>query len=167
MTNEPRWLTVGRKYLGVAEVEGPQHNPQILEFWKTVKLGGIKTDEVPWCAGFLGAVLELSSIRSTRADSARSYLSWGVALPDPAIGAIVVFDRGKGLGHVGFIVGRDKKANLVVLSGNQSDKVTIAAFSADRVIGYRWPVTEVFPAHGFATLPLITIPSTKVSKDES
>lgn len=165
---QPHWLSIANKYLGVKEIKGPQHNPQILEFWKTVKLSGIKDDEVPWCAAFVGAVLELSGIRSTRADNARSYLNWGVALPEPSVGAIVVFQRDGG-GHVGFIVGRDKSANLVVIGGNQGDKVSIAPFTVERVVGYRWPASGIEnPPQilGFSSLPLI-LAKEPVSKDEA
>lgn len=164
---EPRWLALARTYLGVAEIKGEQHNQKILDLWKAAKLGGIKNDEIPWCAGFVGGILELSGIRSSRADSARSYLEWGIKLGGPALGAIVVFERGATSGHVGFIVGRDKKANLVVLGGNQGDKVSIAPFAADRVIGYRWPSSEVPNMElGFAALPLIAI-NAPVSKNEA
>lgn len=74
---EPKWVGIARTYLGVQEIKGPQHNPKILDLWKNAKLGGIKNDEIPWCAGFVGGVLEMAGIRSTRADSARSYLDWG------------------------------------------------------------------------------------------
>jgi hypothetical protein len=50
------------------EIKGPRHNPLILQFWKGIKRGGIKDDETPWCAAFVGAMLERAGIKSTRFD---------------------------------------------------------------------------------------------------
>lgn len=91
--SEPRWLTEARKYIGLKEIKGPQHNPDILQFWRDIKRSGIKDDETPWCAAFAGAVLERSGIRSSRFESAKSYLQWGRELQTPALGCIAVFTR--------------------------------------------------------------------------
>lgn len=139
MTTDPQWLAVARKMIGLHEIHGAEHAPEILQFWRDIKRGGIKSDEVPWCAAFVGACLERAGIRSSRFESAASYLKWGVRLDGPAHGCIVVFSR-KGGGHVGFVVGMDKGGNLLVLGGNQGDQVSIKAFPQDRVTGYRWPV---------------------------
>lgn len=149
---EPKWLTLARTYIGVQEIKGSQHNPFILELWKSAKLGGIKNDETPWCAGFVGGVLEQSGIRSARADNARSYLAWGGKLEMPTVGCIVVFERGPDSGHVGFVVGRDSNRNLMVLGGNQGDMVKISSFNVYRVLGYRWPAGEPM---GSPLLPIL------------
>ncbi|ELA6496136.1 TIGR02594 family protein [Salmonella enterica] len=136
--SEPVWLVEGRKYIGEKEIKGPQHNPLILQFWKDIKRGGIKDDETPWCAAYVGGVLERSGIKSSRFESASSYLSWGSELKEPALGCVVVFTR-EGGGHVGFVVGKSPNGDLMVLGGNQSDAVNIRAFARSRVTGYRWP----------------------------
>jgi len=136
---DPRWLTEARKYIGTKEIPGVKHEPLILQWWKAIKRGGIKTDEVPWCAAFVGAMLEQSGVQSSRFESAQSYLNWGVRIAAAQVGCVVVFQR-EGGGHVGFVVGRDKYGRLLVLGGNQGNAVTVAAFSLDRVVGYRWPV---------------------------
>jgi uncharacterized protein (TIGR02594 family) len=123
------------------EINGPRHNPLILQWWKDIKRGGIKDDETPWCAAYVGAMLERTGIRSTRFEGASSYLNWGVPLNEPVYGCIVVFTR-QGGGHVGFVVGKTESGNLLVLGGNQSDAVNIKAFALDRVSGYRWPINE-------------------------
>lgn len=51
---EPSWIVEGRKYIGEKEIKGPEHNPLILQFWKDIKRGGIKDDETPWCAAYVG-----------------------------------------------------------------------------------------------------------------
>jgi uncharacterized protein (TIGR02594 family) len=134
------------------EIKGPRHNPLILQFWKDIKRGGIKDDETPWCAAFVGAMLERAGIKSTRFESAKSYLNWGVQIREPAYGCVVVFSRDGG-GHVGFVVGQQQNGNLMVLGGNQSDAINIRAFPLDRVTGYRWPVNVVKDTR---PLPLMT-----------
>lgn len=149
---EPAWLTEARKYIGVREIKGVNHHPLIVGWWKAIKRGGIKSDEVPWCAAFVGAMLEAVGIVSSRYESARSYLTWGNPLDYPAVGSIVVFSRNGG-GHVGFVVGKDALGNILVLGGNQSDEVNIRTFPINRVVGYRWPTAVPLPAKD--NLPLI------------
>lgn len=148
---ETAWVKEARKYIGVREIPGVRHETKILAWWKAIKRGGIKTDEVPWCAAFVGAMLEESGIVSSRYESAKSYLTWGEALSKPYYGCIVVFTR-EGGGHVGFVVGKDATGRLMVLGGNQGDKVSIAPFSLARVSGYRWPKAALFTG---SDLPLL------------
>ncbi|HBT4785569.1 TPA: TIGR02594 family protein [Klebsiella variicola subsp. variicola] len=151
MTNtEPRWLVEARKHIGLTEIKGGQHNPEILQFWRDIKRGGIKDDETPWCAAFTGAMLERVGIRSSRFESAKSYLEWGIPLDAPEYGCIVVFSRTGG-GHVGFVVGQQANGDLLVLGGNQSDAVNIRAFPTSRVSGYRWPSGEPRDAQALPT----------------
>lgn len=152
---DPRWLAVARKYIGQKEIPGKANNPLIIQWWEAIK-APFRDDLTPWCAGFVGGVLEECGIKSTRSAAARSYLKHGVKLDKPAVGCIVVFWRGspKGFsGHVGFVVGMDRKANLMVLGGNQGDEVNIKPFSKQRVLGYRWP--GIYPLEERFNLPLL------------
>jgi len=135
---EPKWLEEARKHVGTREIPGEKHEPKILQWWKAIKRSGIKTDEVPWCAAFVGGCLEAVGVVSSRYESAKSYLAWGVPMSKPTLGCIVVFER-QGGGHVGFVVGEDAKGRLMVLGGNQGNVVSIAPFDRSRVAGYRWP----------------------------
>lgn len=67
--SEPAWVIEARKYIGERELKGPKHNSLILQMWRDIKRGGIKDDETPWCAAFVGAVLERCGIKSTRFES--------------------------------------------------------------------------------------------------
>lgn len=140
--NEPAWLAEARKHIGTKEIPGVRHESKILGWWKAIKRGGVKTDEVPWCAAFVGGCLEAVGIVSTRFESARSYLTWGVALPRPVVGCIVVIGRPghSGAGHVFFAAGIDTRGWIIGLGGNQGDAVTVASFDPKRVLGYRWPL---------------------------
>lgn len=148
----PIWIDTARKFLGSAEIVGPQHSPFIIGLWKSIGLGH-KSEEIPWCMGFVMAMMQHSKYPYLKSGWARDGLKYGVKLNEPAYGCIVVFARGSG-GHIGFVVGRDARDNLMVLGGNQSDKVSIAAFSRTRVIGYRWPGVYPFPER--FNLPLLT-----------
>jgi uncharacterized protein (TIGR02594 family) len=137
---EPVWLRLARQEIGVTEIAGRQHSKRVLSYWELTKLP-FRDDETPWCAGFVGAMLEDCGIKSTRSGMARSYENWGQqcsAIP----GAIAVFWRGSrssGSGHVGFLTGKDQHGNLMILGGNQGDAVNIKPFSTSRLIGFRWP----------------------------
>lgn len=141
---KPAWLIEAEKHIGVREIPGVRHESKILGWWKAIRRGGIKTDEVPWCAAFVGGCLEAVGIVSSRYESAKSYMDWGIALGYPVPGCIVVFTRTGG-GHVGFVVGKDDKNRLMVLGGNQGDKVSVAPFDSARVTGYRWPGAVPIP----------------------
>lgn len=131
-----------KKYIGVKEVKGRGANPTILGFYKRagVPMG---SDEVPWCAAFVNAILVDCGYRGTRSLTARSLLGFGhaVELEDARPGDIVVFWRGrKGgwQGHVGFYAGNSGK-RILVLGGNQSNAVNIRPYSTDRLLGIRRP----------------------------
>jgi uncharacterized protein (TIGR02594 family) len=141
---EPIWLSTARGFIGLREIVGRKHNPTILRWWVAIR-APFTDDETPWCAGFVGGVLEKCGIRSSRRASARSYLSWGQRLAGPAIGSIVVFERGPRNGHVGFVVGRDKAGNILVLGGNQGNAVSIKPFPVSRILGQRWPIGQALP----------------------
>ena len=151
--NEPVWLEHARSYIGTAEIVGPKHNPRVVELWEKGKAGDFKDDETPWCSAFVSAVLEECGIVSARTGWARAYLRWGRRLKDdsPRVGCVVIFERGRIFGHVGFVVGQDRRGNLLVLGGNQSNEVNIRPFARGRVLGYRWPLA--FPLPPYEGLP--------------
>lgn len=145
---EPRWLVEARKHVGLREIAGRRHNPSILRWWMLIH-APFSDDETPWCAGYLGGVLESVGIRSTRSALARSYERYGVGLPRAALGSIAVFWRGSprsGSGHVGFVIGEDSRGHLLVLGGNQGDAVSIKPFERRRLLSLRWPDGEPLPA---------------------
>ncbi len=133
-----KWIDEAKKHLGLKEIKGDVDNQEIVKFWADIKNSGIKDDEVPWCAAFVGACLERSGLKSTRSGGSKSYLTWGDKLDEPIFGCIVVFSRDGG-GHVGFVVGKDQSGHIMVLGGNQSDAVNIKPFKTERVVGYRYP----------------------------
>lgn len=147
MTNikNPIWIDEALRHIGLQEFSGNSHNPQILSWWKAIKRGGIKDDETPWCAAFVGGCLEAVGIQSSRFESAKSYITWGINLRAPAYGCIAILYRDLG-GHVGFVIGKDEKDRILLLGGNQSNGVNIKAFERSKIIAYRWPKGQsIFP----------------------
>jgi uncharacterized protein (TIGR02594 family) len=142
--SEPLWLAEARRHIGLRELAGSAHEPKILAWWRAIRRSGIKDDETPWCAAFVGGCLEAVGIVSSRFESARSYEAWGQPLEASAVGAVVVLRRDGG-GHVGFEVGRDAAGNVLLLGGNQSNRVSIAAFDPQRVVARRWPLAVPKP----------------------
>lgn len=146
---DPAWLLEARRHIGVREIPGVNHHPLIVRMWKAIKRGGIKDDETPWCAAFVGFCLEGVGIVSSRFESARSYLTWGQPIREPQHGCIVVMARDGG-GHVGFLTGVTREGWLLVLGGNQGNEVNIRAFPKDRVTDYRWPHAVPLPSSAVA-----------------
>jgi len=159
---DPAWLIEARRHVGLREITGPKHEPKITAWLK--RLGAWwNDDEQPWCGTFVAAMLSDAGLQPPRHwYRAKAYLDWGRKMDCPEIGCIVVFARGGG-GHVGFVVGRDLAGNLMVLGGNQGNAVTIAPFSTQRVIGYRWPVAVPLPA----AWPLPLLASGRLSTSEA
>lgn len=139
---KPAWLTVAQGLVGVAEVPGAGNNPVIVD-WLIKLKAWWRDDLTPWCGVFVAHCLKSCGIAPPSAwYRAKAFLDWGVTLSAPVYGCIVVFDR-KGGGHVGIVVGRDQLGRLMVLGGNQGDRVCIAAFDPARVAGYRWPAEQM------------------------
>ena len=144
-----KWIELAKRYIGQKEAVGAKSNPWIVSLWENNKWLGDDDSRVPWCGAFVNYVLINNDINTFKTFfRAKDWLKWGVKLESPVYGCVVVFER-KGGGHVGFVVGRDKVGNLLVLGGNQGDAVSIAAFDPTRISGFRWPaeipLTETQP----------------------
>ncbi|TXI86724.1 MAG: TIGR02594 family protein [Chryseobacterium sp.] len=136
--SELAWMAEARKHIGVKEVPGKDNNPTIIGWLKILKAAW-SDDSTPWCASFAAiSLLRANRFVPKEKFRALAYLDAGIRLSRPAYGCIVVFKRDGG-GHVGFVAGKDKSGNLMVLGGNQNDMVCISPFKFDRVVGYVWP----------------------------
>src|SRR5690606_16470515 len=121
---QPAWLDHAWQEAGVREKPGPASNDRILQFFRDAGHPNVSSDEVAWCAAFIGACLERAGVRCTRSLLARSYLDWGMPLQSAKLGAIAVLSRGSNpaQGHVGFVLGAAED-KLFLLGGNQKDAV--------------------------------------------
>ena len=164
---DPFWLANARKYLGLKEIPGKNTNTTIAGWLAKLKAPW-RDDETAWCGTYVGANFMETGITPVEGwAGARKWLNFGTKLAKPAIGAVVVFWRGSKSGwsgHVGFVVGKDQKGNLMVLGGNQGDMVSVKPFGLDRVLGYRWPANMSLPAND--NLPIVNSDG-KVSVNEA
>lgn len=147
MLNELPWLQEARKYIGLKEdISKDSHNLTLIRMLDEMgKFSGEskawwREDETPWCGLFVGFCLGISG-RFVVKEWYRAK-SWGsdqmTKLKAPAYGSIAVFNR-EGGGHVGFVVGKNEKGDIMILGGNQSNSVSIVPFKASRIVGYFWP----------------------------
>lgn len=151
MASEPEWLRIARGHLGLAEIPGRETAPTIRRWLLDLKAWW-SDDEAPWCGVALAAWMRAAGLTVPAAwYRAKSWASWGIPLGRPAPGAVVVFERSGG-GHVGLIVGRDLRGRLLVLGGNQGNRVSIAPFDVSRVIAIRWPHSVPIPTAQLAVL---------------
>ena len=138
-TQQPElaWLAIARREIGTREIAGKEHNSKIRN-WLISLNAWWQDDETPWCGTFVAhCAREAKRALPQHWYRAKDWLNTGTRLDKPAYGCVVVFDRAGG-GHVGFVVGKDKQGNLMVLGGNQGNAVNIKPFSPSRVAGYVW-----------------------------
>jgi uncharacterized protein (TIGR02594 family) len=122
---------------GVAEVPGPADNPRIGEYHKAAGIG--PDDETSWCSSFVNWCHKQAGGEGTGNPAARSWIHWGKVTTQPKPGDVVVFWRGTRdgwQGHVAFYLGETGSA-IIVLGGNQGDRVSVAAYSRERLLSYR------------------------------
>ena len=137
------WYEIAKQEVGTAEIVGPQHNPRVLRYFKLAGHGSILNDETAWCSAFACYCVEMAGIQSPKTLWARSWMNWGAPVAEPYIGCIAVFTRGDG-GHVGFFAGWSQDGTKVlVLGGNQSNKVNYQYYPVDRLLGFREPQSQV------------------------
>jgi uncharacterized protein (TIGR02594 family) len=149
---------IAMKELGTAEIFGDTHNSRIVEYHAATSLRAT-SDEVPWCASFVNWCLKKATINGTNSARARSFLTWGVAvsLEEAERGDIVVLSRGTNVqfGHVGFFAGQEGKS-VLVLGGNQSNKVSISPYPLHRILSIR---RAIMPSETPSSSPTFRIPS--------
>ncbi len=158
------WIQIARAYLGVAEIPGVKTS-SVIAVWLRKLKAWWADDETPWCGTFVGYCLsEAGFVIPKYWMRALAWADWGRPLLVPRVGAVVVFSRVGG-GHVGFVVGITKEGTLMVLGGNQANRVSIAEFEPGRVLCYRWP-TEA-PLIGIGDLPILARSGQAVSTNEA
>lgn len=135
---DPLWLSFARQDIGLAETPGKATTPKIRQW--LIELGAWwYDDETPWCGTAVAAWMNKAGCELPKHwYRARAWLDWGLRLTEPALGCVVVYERGGG-GHVGLVTGYDQNGRILTLGGNQGNRVSIAPFDQWRVLGYRWP----------------------------
>lgn len=164
VTNEPAWITEGRRHIGTQEVPGPATSP-VIASWLHKLRAWWDSDEVPWCGVFVAACMDSAGLPLPKNwMRAKAWAEWGSRLASPVPGCVVIFER-QGGGHVGFVLGVTPEGNLMVLGGNQGNRVSIAPFKRDRVLAYVWPLG--IPVSSACALPLLSAAGLPLSTNEA
>lgn len=145
---EPPWLTVAKIDYDqkVKEIKGSNNNERIVQMHAYTDLKATD-DETPWCASAINAWLVEAGFEGTNSAAAISFESYGqkVKQSDLILGDIVVFKRGSQswMRHVGLYAGQSRthngKKQLLILGGNQSDKVCYKWYSISGITAIRRP----------------------------
>ena len=139
---QPRWLELAWADLGVAETPGPNHTARVVGYYADVgHAAGGATTKPPGARPSSAPAWSAPASAAPARWLARSYLAWGEPLDAFRYGAIAVLSRtaDPALGHVGFLVG-ETAADIILLGGNQGDRVSVEAFPRSRLLGLRWPL---------------------------
>ena len=134
---------IAMQELGICERPGPKTNLRIAEYHESVGLS--VDDEVAWCSSFRNFCEEEANGEGsgTNRPNARSWLKWGnyVDAALARIGDTVVFWRGARdgwKGHVAFFLAWSKdRSRVLVLGGNQSNRVSVQWYSVDKILEFR------------------------------
>ena len=139
---------IAQRFIGMKEVPGGASNAQVLAMLR-LDSAWPKDDSVPWCSAFINYVTWILRLPRSKSLRARSWLLVGlpIQLKEAAAGFDVVILKRGGLGqpgadvieapgHVGFFAGIEG-SKVLILSGNQSDAVSIARYPINRILGVR------------------------------
>lgn len=99
----------------------------------------------PWCGDAVQTAIALTlpdKILPSNPYWALNWAKFGVALDEPALGAILVFSKDGG-GHVGFY-SREDKTRCCVLSRNKANGISIAPVKESQLKAKRWPKSAPF-----------------------
>jgi len=145
----PAWLEVARRCIGIEEHPGDANSPQIMRGPEIIAAAYPEmrsycacytADSIAWCGLAVAFFVTSAGYKPIfGADDLHRFLwadawkEWGVKLTAPAPGAIIVLQN-----HVA-LYERTEGENVVLLGGNQSDKIKESYFPAKSILHIRWP----------------------------
>lgn len=137
------YYAYARSLIGLAEVPGPDSDPRILAMIREWLPDATDDSTISWCGAFVAHVLARFDLSVAREPLvARSWRSVFPAVTGPPEeGDLVVLWRESPTswkGHVGFWAGA-REGVVLVLGGNQSNKVSVAPFPESRILGVYRP----------------------------
>lgn len=135
----PAWLQVAiGEYDETRGVNG-NHNPRIAEYLRSIPGNENADDQHDWASAFAEWSLNKVGIVGPKNNNARAWATWGREVKRPELGAIAVFNF-QGTEHVGFVLG-EMPDSLVVVGGNEVDRVEARRYYKRDVVTYRMPPT--------------------------
>lgn len=136
-------VTYALTFYGVEEAfTNGKSNPLVVSFFKDFADWVTNSKTTAWCSAYVNSIAASCGYQYTGKLNARSWLNIGnIVNSNPKVGDVVIFWRNKKdgwEGHVGFFISYspDKKY-INVLGGNQGNKVTIAPYPVERLLGIR------------------------------
>lgn len=148
-SNAPKHMKIAAKYIGTQEwimEDGSKTSNPLVQGWIERAGGGHDKSSIstPWCAYFHDAMLLEAGVGAMKHGGARAHLKWGQSVDedDWQVGDSVIFRRLKSghddgvLGHIAFLIEWDART-VTCLGGNQGDKVSIAVYNRDSILGVR------------------------------
>jgi uncharacterized protein (TIGR02594 family) len=122
-------LDIAQKYLGQSEKWGDNDGPFIQKCWQSLAKSWAWLRGQPWCGGFVGYVLKECGLPVIKDYyRAKAWLNYGNPLAAPEWGCIAVLSRVGG-GHVAFVYGMTDEGEVILLGGNQGNKVSLMTVS--------------------------------------
>lgn len=139
---------LAQRHIGIKERSEKDKDHPLIQWWLSLCGYGFDAqDEVPWCSAFVNGMAWTLGLPRSRSAAARSWLEVGkpVPLSQATIGFdVVILSRGAPpSGHVGLFAGlsqaaaADQPSLVHLLGGNQGNKVSVADFPVERVLGVR------------------------------
>lgn len=141
-------MAIARRETGVTEIYGSRSNPRINAYHAST--GNPGGDDIAWCASFVNWVLKQGGHPGTKSRYAISFKDYGAGvaggLKSARPGDIVVLHnpslktKDSSGNHVAFFV-RNENGRVVLLGGNQSDKVKESTYNLGswQVVAVRRP----------------------------
>ena len=132
-------LEVALSQIGIKEIIGTKHSPQVLKYFHQTGFKGIRNDETAWCSAFVNWVAYIAGYQRSGALNARSWLDIGERINFPKQGDIVIFWRESvesWKGHVGIFINQIDD-DIFVLGGNQDNQVCIKKYPVSRLLAFR------------------------------
>lgn len=132
-------IEIALTQIGIKEITGRQHNPEVLKYFRDIGHAWVKDDETAWCSAFVNWVCMKAGLDRSKKLNARSWLSVGNVITKPRLGDVVIFwreSRTSWKGHVAFFI-RETPNWIYVLGGNQNNQVKISAYPKHRLLEYR------------------------------
>lgn len=135
-------LKIAANELGTKEISGSEHNATIVGYAQAAGFTWVNDDETAWCSIFVNWVAMQAELPRSEKANARSWLTVGEDVTNaPEPGDVVVFWRespASWKGHVALFLGFSSDKKMVFcLGGNQGNSVSIAAYPASTVLGFR------------------------------
>ncbi len=136
-----KFLEIAMAEIGVKEITGAADNPTIVNYAHESGFEWVNDDETPWCSIFMNWCAQKAGLAHSKKANARSWLTVGNVVESPEPGDVVIYWRGNvhsWQGHVGIFIGYDKSGDRIfTLGGNQGNQVSITAYPASKLLGFR------------------------------